>query len=73
MIIKDSIRGKIIDTTKLSDADALLMEKVEELTLLCQRYGYRSVLMIEQKSSNTFWTRFTCRGISTWKFSTTSL
>ena len=62
MIIKDTITGEEIDTAKLSDADALLMEKVEELTILCQRYGYRSALMIEQKSSNTFWSRFTWRG-----------
>jgi hypothetical protein len=49
MIIKDFINGNIIDTNKLPDVDSLLMEKVEELTILCQKYGYRSALMVEQK------------------------
>ncbi len=43
----------VIDTDKLPDIDALVLEKKEELRELCYNAGYRCVLLVEQRYNNS--------------------
>jgi hypothetical protein len=45
--------SEIIDTDKLPDIDALVLEKKEELRKLCYNAGYRCLLLVEQRYNDT--------------------
>lgn len=45
MIIK--VSGRDLDTDKLADADAAILEKAEELRQACETYGRLSYILVE--------------------------
>lgn len=45
--------SNVIDTDKLPDIDALVLEKKEELRELCYNAGYRCLLLVEQRYNHT--------------------
>ena len=52
------IDGKVVDTDKLPDVDAAILEKVEELRTLCQTANRLLYLVIDTNGSQkmtTFW------------------
>jgi hypothetical protein len=47
----ETLQG-IVDTDKMPDMDALVLEKTQELLDLCSNAGYRCVLATEQRSTS---------------------